>query len=106
MGAFTWPLPSNLLRELGIAPADRRRFLVADGRRIEMEYGQGEAPPLLGPAPWRVWPWRWTPRPNGWSPPIRSCTRSKALSLAVSAMPEERGPPAQTGYSRGCGGAH
>ena len=48
MGAFTWPLPSNLLRELGIEPAGRRQFLVADGRRIEMEYGQGEAPPLLG----------------------------------------------------------
>ena len=48
MGAFTWPPLSSLLRELGIEPAGRRQFLVADGRRIEMEYGQGEAPTLPG----------------------------------------------------------
>ena len=65
-GASFTTLPSNLLRELGIEPTGRRQFLVADGRRIEMEYGQAwatidgesvvtivvfgqeEAPPLLG----------------------------------------------------------
>ena len=65
-GAFYTTLPARLLRELGIAPRGKRRFLVADGRRVEMEYGQawatidgesvvtivafGEdnAPPLLG----------------------------------------------------------
>ena len=65
-GASFTTLPSNLLRELGIEPTGRRQFLVADGRRVEMEYGQawatidGEsvvtivvfgqegAPPLLG----------------------------------------------------------
>ena len=66
MGTFTWPLrissmdgrqgrdieatvdtgatfttlPSSLLRELGIEATGRRSFLVADGRRIEMDYGQ------------------------------------------------------------------
>jgi predicted aspartyl protease len=92
MGTFTWPLrisdmdgqqtleieatvdtgaayttlPARLLRELGIAPMGKRTFLVADGLRVEMEYGRawatidGEsevtivvfgndnAPPLLG----------------------------------------------------------
>ena len=92
MGTFTWPLrissmdgqqsldieatvdtsaayttiPARLLRELGIEPMGTRRFLLADGWRVEMEYGQawatidgesvvtivafGEdnAPPLLG----------------------------------------------------------
>ena len=92
MGTFTWPLrisgmdgqqtleieatvdtgaayttlPARLLRELGIAPMGKRTFLVADGRRVEMEYGrawatidgesevtivafgQDDAPPLLG----------------------------------------------------------
>ena len=66
MGTFTWPLhissmdgrqgrdieatvdtgatfttlPSSLLRELGVEATGRRSFLVADGRRIEMDYGQ------------------------------------------------------------------
>ena len=92
MGTFTWPLrissmdgqhsleieatvdtdafyttiPTRLLRELGVEPMGKRRFLLADGRRVEMEYGRawatidgesevtivafGEdnAPPLLG----------------------------------------------------------
>ena len=65
-GAFYTTLPTRLLRELGIEPMGTRRFLLADGRRVEMEYGQawatidgesvvtivafGEdnAPPLLG----------------------------------------------------------
>ena len=65
-GAFYSTIPARLLRELGIEPMGSRRFLIADGRRVEMEYGQawatidGEsivtivvfggdnAPPLLG----------------------------------------------------------
>ena len=65
-GAFYTTLPGRLLRELSIEPIGSRRFLIADGRRVEMEYGQawatidGEsivtivvfggdnAPPLLG----------------------------------------------------------
>ncbi len=65
-GAFYTTLPARLLRDLGIEPMGSRRFLLADGRRVEMEYGQawatidGEsvvtivvfrdenAPPLLG----------------------------------------------------------
>ena len=59
-------LPSGLLRELGIDATGKRGFLLADGRRVEMDYGQAwatidgesvvtivvfgqdEAPPLLG----------------------------------------------------------
>ena len=66
-GAFYTTLPTRLLRELGVEPMGSRLFLVADGRRVEMEYGRawatidgesevtivvfGEdnAPPLLGP---------------------------------------------------------
>ncbi len=66
MGHFTWLLLSNSLRNLGIEPAGRRQFLVTDGRRIEIGYGQvwdsidgesvvtivvfeqNDAPPLLG----------------------------------------------------------
>ena len=65
-GAFYTTIPARLLRELGVEPMGTRRFLLADGRRVEMEYGQawatidgesvvtivafGEdnAPPLLG----------------------------------------------------------
>ena len=65
-GAAYTTLPTSLLRELGVEPMGKRRFLLADGRRIEMAYGQawasvngesvttlvvfGEdnAPPLLG----------------------------------------------------------
>lgn len=65
-GAFYTTLPARLLRDLGIEPMGSRRSLLADGRRVEMEYGQawatidGEsvvtivvfgdenAPPLLG----------------------------------------------------------
>ena len=65
-GASFTTLPSSLLRELGIEVTGKRRFLLADGRCVEMEYGQAwatiddesivtivvfgedEAPPLLG----------------------------------------------------------
>ena len=65
-GASFTTLPSNLLRELGIEATGKRGFLLADGRRVEMDYGQAwatiggesvitivvfgedEAPPLLG----------------------------------------------------------
>ena len=69
MGTFTWPLrissmdgqqgrdieatvdtgasfttlPGGLLRELGVEATGKRGFLVADGRRIEMEYGEARA---------------------------------------------------------------
>ena len=69
MGTFTWPLrissmdggeareveatvdtgasftmlPSGLLRDLGIEAMGRRGFHVADGRRVEMDYGQAWA---------------------------------------------------------------
>ena len=69
MGTFTWPLrissmdgqqsleieatvdtgaayttlPASLLRELGVEPRGKRRFLLADGRRLEMDYGEARA---------------------------------------------------------------
>ena len=39
-GASFTTLPSNLLRELSIEATGRRRFLLADSRRIEMDYGE------------------------------------------------------------------
>ena len=36
-------LPYGLLRELGIEATGKRRFLLADGRRIEMDFGQAWA---------------------------------------------------------------
>ena len=36
-------LPTCLLRELGVPPKGKRRFLLADGRRIEMDYGEAQA---------------------------------------------------------------
>ena len=42
-GASFTTLPSSLLRELGIEPTGKRGFLVADGRRVEMEFGQAWA---------------------------------------------------------------
>ena len=33
-------LPSSLLRALGVEPAGRRRFLLADGRQVELDYGR------------------------------------------------------------------
>ena len=87
-GASFTTLPSNLLRELGIEATGKRGFLLADGRRVEMDYGQawatingesvihyrriwrGRGPsPARGPTPWKVWRWRWTRKLNGWFPP-------------------------------------
>ncbi len=42
-GAFYTTLPAPMLRELGVAPTGRREFLIADGSRIEMEYGEARA---------------------------------------------------------------
>lgn len=42
-GASFATLPGSLLRELEIVPMDKRGFLVADGRRVEMEYGEARA---------------------------------------------------------------
>ena len=42
-GAAYTALPGRLLREIGVAPMGKRRFLLADGQRIEMEYGEARA---------------------------------------------------------------
>ena len=42
-GAAYTTLPASLLRELGVEPIDKRTFLLADGRRVEMEYGRAWA---------------------------------------------------------------
>ena len=42
-GAAYTTLPASLLRELGIEPIDKRTFLLADGRRVDMEYGRAWA---------------------------------------------------------------
>ena len=42
-GAAYTTLPAGLLRDLGIEPVGKRRFLLADGRRIELEYGEARA---------------------------------------------------------------
>lgn len=39
-GAAYTTLPANLLYELGIEPAGQRRFPLADGRRVWMDYGE------------------------------------------------------------------
>ena len=39
-GAAYTTLPGRLLRELGVAPMGKRRFLLADGRPVDMEYGR------------------------------------------------------------------
>ena len=36
-------LPASLLRELGIEPRGERRVPLADGRRIDLDYGQASA---------------------------------------------------------------
>ena len=69
MGTFTWPLrissmdgqqsrdieatvdtgaayttlPTSLLSELGVVPMGQRRFLLADGRRVYMDFGEARA---------------------------------------------------------------
>ncbi len=42
-GAAFTTLPASLLRELGTEPMGRRTLLQADGRRIEMDYGEARA---------------------------------------------------------------
>ena len=42
-GAAYTTLPARLLRELGVAPTGRRRFLLADGRRVDMDFGEARA---------------------------------------------------------------
>ncbi|MCE2405787.1 MAG: aspartyl protease family protein [Dehalococcoidia bacterium] len=42
-GAAYTTMPTSLLQEMGVAPMGKRRFLLADGRRIEMDYGQAWA---------------------------------------------------------------
>ena len=42
-GAAYTTLPARLLRELGVATIGKRRLLLADGRRIELDYGQAWA---------------------------------------------------------------
>ena len=42
-GAAYTTVPASTLRQLGVEPVRRRRFQVADGRRIEMDIGQAWA---------------------------------------------------------------
>ena len=42
-GAAYTTLPARLLRELGVTPTGRRRFLLADGRRVDMDFGEARA---------------------------------------------------------------
>ena len=42
-GAAYTTLLGSLLRELGVEPMGQRRFLLADGRRVDMEYGRAWA---------------------------------------------------------------
>ena len=42
-GAAYTTLPASLLNELGIERIDKRTFLLADGRRVDMEYGRAWA---------------------------------------------------------------
>ena len=42
-GAAYTTLPASILRELGIEPMGKRRFLLADGRRVDMDYGRAWA---------------------------------------------------------------
>ena len=65
-GAAYTTIPARLLRQLGIEPMGQRQFMLADGQRVWMDYGQAwvtiedesvitivvfsedDAPPLLG----------------------------------------------------------
>ena len=42
-GAAYTTLPASLLHEIGVEPRGKRRFLLAGGRRIEMDYGEARA---------------------------------------------------------------
>jgi len=39
-GAAYTTLPARLLREIGVEPTGQRRFLLADGRRVDLDYGR------------------------------------------------------------------
>ena len=41
-GAFFTTIPAHLLRELGIEPTERRRFTMADGRRVDMNIAEAK----------------------------------------------------------------
>ena len=65
-GAAYTTVPARILRELGVEPTGRRPFLLADGSRVDMDYGRAwitiegerevtivvfggdDAPPLIG----------------------------------------------------------
>ena len=65
-GAFYTTLPASLLRQLGVEPVSTRRFLIGDGRRVQMDigearvtingesvstivaFGEEDSPPVLG----------------------------------------------------------
>ena len=42
-GAAYTTLPTRLLHELGVEPMGKRRFLLADRRRIELDFGEARA---------------------------------------------------------------
>ena len=42
-GAFYTMLPARMLLELGVEPIGNRTFLIADGSRVEMQYGRAWA---------------------------------------------------------------
>ena len=42
-GAAYTTLPARLLHEMGVIPKASRTFLLADGRRVEMDYGEALA---------------------------------------------------------------
>ena len=104
-GAAYTTLPTRLLRDLGIAPMGKRRFLLADGRRIEMDYGQGVGydrrrqcrytcdlwrrrcpSPAGGPTPWKAWALAVDSGGNSdWSRLTSSCTRIGSASSLPSA---------------------
>ena len=42
-GSAYTTLPASLLRELGVEPFDRRRFILADGHVVETEIGEARA---------------------------------------------------------------
>ena len=42
-GAAYTTLPASQLHKLGVEPMGKRRFLLADGRRVDMDYGRAWA---------------------------------------------------------------
>ena len=92
-GAAYTTLPGSLLRELGIEPMDRGVFLLADGRRVEMDigrawatvdgssevtlvvFGEDDAPALLGAYTLEGLRLAVDPMHSDSFPPISSCTR-------------------------------